>query len=366
MQLTVFASVLLYLAAFSSACLFAYLGEKKNRKTYFLLAILIPTLIAGLRYSTGTDTLTYTALYNEVGGESFNTSLQRITSGSLEPFVVVISFIGNALHLPTSFMFLSFAVITASFLFLSTRLLSEKHAWLIYGMLLFIVFPESLNMMRQLAANSVQVFALAYIFKRQNEHHRTRVISAALLLLFSISLHYSSLLLLPVFVMPFIIKHVRGRTLSLLLCLLNIAFVAAFPFLLDFVVKLGILSPRHYATLMELKGSIINIKFVASAILAAILIVNYLRRRKNTDKQYALLMLLGVAYSAIGFYSGYIGRLAMFFWILIIPYLGKMICQLFEKESHRVLACSVVAISYFLLYFCVLGFNAIVPYDFII
>ena len=357
---------MLYLAVFSLATTFAFLGEKKNRRTYIILAFLLPALLATFRYSAGTDSMTYRSLYSEVGAESTNTSIQRVTSGMLEPFVVIISYIGNTLHLPAEFMFFAFAIITASFLFFATRLLSDKHAWLIYGMLLFIVFPESLNMMRQLAANSVQVFTLAYIFKRQNEHHRTRVISATLLLLFSISLHYSSLLLLPVFVMPFIIKHIRGRTLSLLLCLLNIAFVAAFPFLLDFVVKLGILSPRHYATLMELEGSIVNIKFVASAILAAILIANYLRRRKNTDKQYALLMLLGVAYSAIGFYSGYIGRLAIFFWILIIPYLGKMICQLFEKESHRVLVCSVVAISYFLLYFCVLGFNAIIPYDFII
>ena len=357
---------MLYLAVFSLATTFAFLGEKKNRRTYIILAFLLPALLATFRYSAGTDSMTYRSLYSEVGAESSNTSIQRVTSGMLEPFVVIISYIGNTLHLPAEFMFFAFAIITASFLFFATRLLSDKHAWLIYGMLLFIVFPESLNIMRQLAANSVQAFALAYIFSKQREGRRVGVVPIILLLLFSVSLHYSSLLLFPVFVLPLITKHIRGRTLSLLLCVLIACCVLMFPFLLDFVSELGILSARHYTTFMEIEGSIINIKFFASIILAAILVANYLRRGKDADKQYALLMFLGAAYSAVGFYSGYVGRLAIFFWILIIPYLGKMICQLFEKESHRVLVCSVVAISYFLLYFCVLGFNAIVPYDFII
>lgn len=366
MQLSNFASILLYLAVFASATVFAYLGEKKNRKFFVILAVLVPALLAGLRYNAGTDSATYRTLYTEVGSEPSSVSIARVTSGELEPFVVIASSVGNTLYLPPSSMLFAFAIITTCFLFFATRLLSDKHAWLIYGMLLFVVFPESLNMMRQLAANSVQAFVLAHIFTAQREGRRARVMPVVLLLAFSITLHYSSLLLLPVFAMPLIVKHVRGRTLSLLLCLLTVGCVLAFPFLLSLVVQSGILSARHYNTLMEIEGSIVNIKFAAAAVLAAILIANFLRRRKLADKQYALLMLLGVAYSAVGFYSGYIGRLAFFFWIFIIPYLGKMICQLFEKERYRIAVCSVVAIGYFLLYFCVLGFNAIIPYDFAI
>lgn len=365
MQLNDLASVALYLSVFVTAIVFAYIGQKKNLKFLCILAIIVPVLLASFRYSTGTDSLTYRKLYEEIGAESSNVTAWRVSSGSLEPFVVYASVLGNALHLSPSFLFVCFAIITASFLYLTTKLFSKKHAWLLYGMLLLVVFPESLNIMRQIAANSIQAYVLAYIFNEHRNNRRIRVTSTILLLAFSVTLHYSALLLLPVFILPFIVKHVRGRTLTLLLSLFIIACIFAFPALLDFVIELGILSKRHYDTFMEMPGSLVNIKFFAAFILSGALLANYNRVKSVFYKQYSLLMLLGTAYAAVGFYSGYLGRLAMFFWIFIILFAGKFICELFKKEYHRVAVCSAVAIAYFVLYFCVLGFNNIMPYDFV-
>lgn len=364
MQLSDGASVLLYLAVFISAAVFAYLGQKKNRKFFCILAILLPALLAGFRYSAGTDSLTYRSLYEQVGTESPEMHAWRVTDGGLEPFVVYVSALGNYLQLPPSFLFFTFAIITTGFLYAVTRTFSRNRAWLFYGMLMLIVFPESFNMMRQLAANSVQAFCLAHILKSQRYNIRAKVVPILLLLAFSMTLHYSSILILPVFLLPIIIKYVRGRTLALLLCLFICGCVLAFPALLDFVISLGILTERHYETFMEMPGSIINIKFFAAAILAAIMLANYHRRELKFDKQYSLLLLLGTAYAAVGFYSGYLGRLAVFFWIFIVMIGGEMLCQLFKKDRHRFAVCSAVAIVYFLVYFCVLGFEAIIPYSF--
>ena len=362
MQLNDFASIMLYISVFALASLFAYLSEKTNKKTFCVLAVALPVLLAGFRYTTGTDSLAYRNMYEQIGNESASVTAERVENGGLEPFVVYTSVVGNAIQLPPCFLFIIYAAITAGFLFAATRIISVKHAWLIYGMLLFIVFPESFNIMRQVAANSVQAFILAYIFDKHQSGRRVKIVSVLLLLCFSITLHYSSLLLLPVFALPTIVKHVRGYTLAMILCLLIAGCVLAFPALLNIVVDLHIMSDRHYVTFMEMPGSIVNIKFFAAAIAAIVLIANYFRRNKQIDKQYSLLMLLGVAYSAIGFYSGYLGRLAMFFWIFIIMFTGKLLCQLFEKENHRIAICSAVAIIYFIVYFCILGFNAIMPY----
>lgn len=364
MQLNDAASILLYLVVFLTAGIFAYLGEKKKCKTFYILAILLPVLLASFRFTTGTDSLTYRTLYDEIGNESSSFTSYRVSSGELEPFVVYASVLGNALHLPASFLFFLFASITAVALFFTTRIVSQKHAWLIYGMLLFIVFPEGMNVMRQVAANSVQALALAYVFNEHQNGRRIRITPTLLLVAFSITLHYSSVLLLPVFFLPTIIKHVRGYTLALLLSLLIALCVLAFPALLEFVIDLGIISQRHYATFMEIEGSLINVKFFAALIAAAALIANYNRRKKLIDKQYSLLMLLGVSYAAVGFYSGYLGRLAIFFWIFIIMFAGKLLCQLFTKESHRIAICSAVAIMYFIVYFYLLEFNALIPYSF--
>ena len=364
MQLNDFASIALYLSVFLIATVFAYIGQKKNKKFLVILAILIPALLAGFRYDTGTDSMTYRELYADIGKETPEVLAWRASEGGLEPCVVFFSAFGNFFNLPPSFLFIVFALITTSFLYVTTRTFSRNRAWLFYGMLLFMLFPESLNIMRQIAANSVQAYVLAHIFKSQRYNVRARIVPILLLLAFSVTLHYSSVLLLPVFLLPIIIKYVRRRTLTLLLCVFICGCIFAFPAMLDFVIELGILTTRHYETFMEMPGSIVNVKFFTGAILAAIMIANYCRRELKFDKQYSLLLLLGTAYSAIGFYSGYLGRLSMFFWIFIIMVGGEMLCQLFKKDRHRFTICGAIAVSYFLIYFCVLGFNAIIPYSF--
>ncbi len=364
MQLSDCASVVLYLAVFLSAAVFAYLGKKKNLKFCYVLAVLLPALLAGFRYSSGTDSLTYRSMYEQIGTESAEMTAWRVNEGGLEPFAVYASALGNLLQLPPSFLFIIFGIITAAFLLMTTHKFSRNRAWLFYGMLLLIVFPESLNMMRQLAANSIQAFALAYIFKSQRYNIRPRVTPILLLLAFSVSIHYSSVLLLPVFLLPIIAKRVRGRTLTMLLGLFIAGCVLAFPALLNFVINMGILSERHYETFMAMPGSLINVKFFAAAVLGLIMLANYHRREIRFDKQFSLLLLLGMAYSAVGFYSGYLGRLATFFWIFIVMIGSELLCQLFKKDHHRILICSAVAILYFVLYFCVLGMNEVMPYSF--
>ena len=364
MLLDNFASAVLYLAVFLTAIVFAYLGQKKNRKIFCVLAILLPTLLAGFRFSTGTDTPAYRSLYEQIGTDSQQMIEWRLAESGLEPFIIHASVLGNWLQLPPSFLFLIFAAITTTFLFFTAIMFNKKYAWLFYGMVLLIVFPESLNMMRQLAANSVQTFALALIFYKQRLGSRAHVVPIVLLLALSLVLHTSSILLLPIFVLPFIIKRIHRRTLTLLLCLLIGGCVLLFPTLLNFVLELGILPERHYLTFMEMPGSLLNIKFFAAIIMAPILLAAYHRRGELRDKQYGLLLLLGTAYAAVGFYSGYLGRLAMFFWIFIVMAAGDLICQLAKKESHRIAICATAAVLYFVVYFCVLGFNAILPYDF--
>ena len=364
MELSDFASVALYLAVFLTAIALAYIGQKKNNKTLCVLAILLPVIIAGFRYSAGTDSITYRNFYTEVGNEDISKTVDRLNSGGLEPFLILFSVVGNALHLPASFLFICFALITAVFLYATTRLFNKERAWLYYGMLLLIVFPESLNMMRQVAAISVQAYALVSIFKAKRNNVRTHWSGMIALAALSVCLHYSSVLLLPVLLLPVITKHVSFKRLTAALGALLLCCLFAFPYILDFVVKAGVLSERHLSTFMSIEGSLVNVKFFAAIILSAILIASYHRRKELVDKQLGALMLTGAVYSSVGFYSGYLGRLAMLFWVFIIIIFGDILCQLFEKKSHRIISCMAVAIAYFVLYFGILGFNEIVPYSF--
>jgi hypothetical protein len=137
----------------------------------------------------------------------------------------------------------------------------------------------------------------------------------------------------------------------------------ALPFAISLVSDLGILSQKHLDTLLGGDGSLININFFATFILAIAFILNTRRTKSDNDRQKSILMLAGVSYSAIGFYSGYLGRLSTLFWIFIVMAIVDIVAQLFQKESHRVAISSAVAIVYFVLYFGILGFSQIMPYS---
>jgi hypothetical protein len=366
MELDVFASIALYLAVFLAAGALAYFGEKKKIITPIILALLLPALLAGLRFTTGTDSITYRAFYNEIGAESFEASMSRINDGSMEPFIVFLARIGNALHLDASFIFIIFGIITTLFFYLTARTISRKSAWLYYGMLLVIVFPESFNIMRQLAAVAVQAYALSHIYERRRNSLKPSLLLVILLSAFSLSLHYSSILILPVLFLPLAIRYIRGRSLYFVLAVLAIACVCAFPAMLSFVTEIGLLSPKHYATFMETPGSIINVKFFAASILTIVYAINYHRSKLRRDKFLSFLMLIGTVYSAIGFYSGYVGRMANFFWVFIVIAAVDLLGQLSEKKYSRVILSILLGVLYFVGYYAVLGLGEIIPYSFIV
>ncbi len=366
MELTVFASAVLYIAVFLLSAFLARVGQTRKLRSLKIFAIVLPILLVGLRLHTGTDTDTYRAFYVQVGNEDLAASISRFTTGSMEPIIVLLSRLGAMLHLDASFVFLVFAAITIISLYFTTRNLSKQHAWLYYGMLLFLCYPESLNIMRQMAAVSVQALALSYIIKRTHANKPVHVVGVILLALLSIGLHYSSILLIPALFLPLIVKHIRGRTLFVLMAIAVTICLFALPQVLNIVSQLGILPQKHLDTFLATPGSIINVKFFAATILTGVFFANYFRRRDKKDKEYGFLMMLGMIYSGIGFYSGYVGRMATFFWVFIIIAIVNLINQLFKQERDKLVVNSLIAVSYFVLYFVVLGFDEIIPYSFII
>jgi len=140
----------------------------------------------------------------------------------------------------------------------------------------------------------------------------------------------------------------------------------AFPIALAIAAEAGILSTKHLNTLTETPGSIINVKFFCSAILAAVYFANYKRGNAGRNKLIGFLLLIGVAYSAIGFYSGYMGRLGIFFWIFIVLAGTKRFYEIILREKITNICCLAIYTLYFILYFGVLGFSQVVPYDIIL
>ena len=366
MQFDVFISAVIYLATFLAAGTCAYFGIKYKKVTLKILAIVLPLILATFRYSTGTDTLTYRQFYTDIGNESFAASWSRVLLGAMEPIIILVAKLGNALHLDASFMFGCFALITLVFLYATAKNFTKSRVWIFYTAMLFFIFPESLNIMRQIAAVSVQAYVLSYIFRNFRDGRKTNIWLCIILTFFAATLHYSSILLIPILFLPLLTRVVPTRSLVLVLSVIAGVCALAYPYLLNIISELGIVSAKHLETFAATDGSIINVKFFLSLIMAIVFLINFHRTGNQRDKNLGIILLGGTVYSSVGFYSGYLGRLAILFWVFIIVSIIEMIWQIFEKDRDRISVALIACAVYFVLYFSVLGFNAIAMYDFAI
>ena len=364
MQFDAFISAVIYLATFLTAGACAYFGIKYKKVSLKILAIALPLLLATFRYSTGTDTLTYRQFYLDIGNESFKASWSRVLVGAMEPVIVLVARLGNILHLDASFMFGIFALITLIFLYATAKNFTKSRVWIFYTAMLFFIFPESLNIMRQIAAVSVQAYVLSYIFRNFRDKRRTNVWLCILLTVFAASLHYSSILLIPVLFLPLLTRKVPTRSLILILSVMAATCALAYPHLLAMVGDIGIISEKHLETFAATDGSIINVKFILSLVMSIVFLINYRRTNNLRDKNLGIILLGGTVYSAVGFYSAYLGRLAILFWVFIIVSIVEMIWQIFEKDRHRIAVVLGSSAVYFLLYYSILGLGAIALLDF--
>lgn len=361
-----FTSVLLYFAVFALSIFFLYFGQKKKLKSFTVIGLLIVVLFSALRLNCGTDTATYRTFYDQVSGSSISRSLVRFTSGEMEPFIILVAMLGGKLHLNAQFMFAVFALITVLFLYKTTKKLDKKYFWVLFGAILFMVYPNSFNTMRQMAAMSILSYLLSLIIYSVIDNKRIGVTKSLLLVLFAISIHYSSIALLPVLFVPYVTKKFGYHKTFYILGFLVIFIITLFKPALQLLAASHILSAKHYATFIDTEGSFLNFNFLICATLALISSFHYKHHQKTTNhinRHNLPILMTGVAYSAVGFYSGYLGRLADFFWPFAILMLWNLLRETDESEIKKVSMLFIVAIAYFILAYVIMGTNQVIPYD---
>ncbi len=362
-----FSSILIYLVVFSLSAVLVYLGNKKKNKTIVILGLLIVVFFSAFRLNAGTDTATYRTFYKQVSTSTVQRSIDRLKSGEMEPFIILTAMFGGFIGVDAWFMFAVFALITVLFLYKTSRVLDEKYYWILYGVCLIMVYPNSFNTMRQMAAMSVLSYLLSAIIRSIINKQRADAVKITILSLFAISLHYSSIALLPVLIIPYITKKFGYHKTFYIICCLTIFVVVLYRPALQFLSSAGILSPKHYLTFVSTSGSLLNFNFLICGSLSFISALHYRNHRNNNhlNKHNLIILMTGVAYSAVGFYSGYLGRLADFFWPFAILMLWQLLSETEEKPLVKITIMYIIAIAYFILAFVIMGTNQLIPYDII-
>lgn len=362
-----FTSVIIYFVVFSLSATLLYLGGKKKLKTLTILGLLIVVLFSAFRLNAGTDTATYRTFYEQVSTSTVQRSMERLESGEMEPFIILTAMFGGFIGVGDWFMFAVFALITVYFLYKTAQKLDEKNYWILYGACLLMVYPNSFNTMRQVAAMSVLSYLLSAIIQSIIDKRRVGAVKTILLSLFAISLHYSSIALIPVLLVPYITKRFGYHKTFYVMGVLAIFIITLYKPALQILASAGILSPKHYITFINTEGSFLNFNFLICGVLTLVSAFHYKNHRNNNhlNKHNLIILMAGVAYSAIGFYSGYLGRLADFFWPFAILMLWQLITETQETPLKKIAIMYAIAIAYFILAFVIMGTNQLIPYDII-
>lgn len=159
-----YGSLLFYTVIFvlsSGIASFTRTEKKIKASLAFLIAVLIPSVMAGIRYFTGTDYINYLRLYNEIALYGYSR-----TTPDLEIGYVFINRICNNLGIGYQGVLFVMSWITNYYALKAIIVYKEKFdPGLSYFLYLICYYQASYNLIRQAAAMTITLYALTKLEK---------------------------------------------------------------------------------------------------------------------------------------------------------------------------------------------------------
>lgn len=357
------ASLILYLACFSISALIFYYAQKRDSKVLIGIALSIPFAIAGLRYEVGADYATYLSLYDNLSSLSIT---QFFTNLDLEVGFYLLVKLSKAITGDASVFFASSSLITLIFFHLGLKRLNVKNKALIYFLFLLIIFPMTLNIVRQGIAMSICFYAFTFMIDRNFRKYLLWIVVASLF-------HASALFMLPIYLLGKIVKDERSNAYLMFmikLVLVGLAIFLLLPTLLNVVMTVPLF--EKYNLYQTYIGEGNNYTIYIQGIIASmgIIFAKWLAPQIGARLYMFIIMfaILEIIFTTLGFASSFIKRIGLYFSIFNIILLSTFTNLFSDSLGKRVLWLLVIAygIAYFYLAYFQLGQAEIMPYQSII
>ena len=366
----------LFVFAVSLFCINVAQRQKKNSVLFWgwaLMAIFVPTLLAGLRDNTiGTDVLTYVDdIWEDVRTVSSLSELNKNISDNYyevgdRGYIILnylLRMISDSPHLAyfgvSSFMFF-FVLLAAK----DNRY--KASMFMMMFLFLFIYYNPSLNMMRQMMAMSVGLYSYKYLERKQ-------WIKLGLCMTFMSLFHTSSfvyLLVIALFLV-FRIKNLRLRLAAIGACIISMFTIFRYyEVVLVGIVNAGLV-PTHYLMYKPEEGvfqtSVLIIYFVYEVVF---LFVAFLVKQQDVKAEvyyYATFHLFGTALSTLSIVMYDANRLSQYIMLIsIVIFLPRTLMLarrlkpcIYPSLLLLTMSISVVGWYYLNIY---MGYNETYPY----
>ena len=372
----------IYIATFVSSSLFLYFSSrvktKRIRSLFAIIALLIPAILAGLRASTiGTDVRVYVVFYYEkaLNSSSFIDYFSDLVSSFLsEPGYHLLNYVLSRVFKDYHWGLFFYQLISLILIYLGLKRcerLFQTPVWL--GMMLyyFLLFNNSLNIMRQCMAVGFVFYGATYMFEKRYKRY---VLFTVIALLFHTS-SIISFVMLPMYMILQQGKSISQRKQIRPGCIFMLTFFILLIVgsqIITLLVNMGVIRAYYleYLSGGRFRGSKSSIPYILVAwhlFLTFILICcsKYINGRHGEN----LFFIMSSAIITISTYSivfvQYIDRLGYFFIPLQAAALANTY-NCFAKKSKILYFSLLVLMTFGLWYYSIVlkGSHQTVPYEF--
>lgn len=354
------ASLLLYIISFSTAALALGIGVRKKSWFIIILSLLIPAMISGFRYGVGTDFDAYINIYNQMSDFNIQDYFTYNTNNIEMGFFLIIK-IASLLDGGAELMFGISSLITLVFLYLGLRRLEIKHISLALFLYLLMIFPLTLNGVRQGISVSILFYAFTFAAERRWWKFLFWALIASLF-------HLSALVFIPLYAITrYSQKLSRQNVIIVALRLLPLAMliIAVSAIIINSALNLPLLD--KYRNYFESGGgSGIGI-YVLSLINVAIALIlkDKLEAKDRYMNFYIVLSIIGLGLATLGLGSSAIHRISLYFMIypilIIVTYADIFNDYLGNKLSRTLII--LYPVVYFVLIYYLFDLGDIFPYN---
>lgn len=340
---------------FLSSILF-YIDDfmKKSNRIIIYTGLAIPILLATFRgINVGVDTAPYYYLYVNQGSH-YSSVIDFLVHTDFKEFLnsILIYFIYNYFNY-NSYLFI-YSVITIIFLYKALPYYIKDEIFLGLFIYLFMFYPSSLNIMRQMAAASIIFWGFKYILER-------KFIKFLLVIFLASGFHITSFIALPFY----FVLNKNGKIKWRITVFLIIAIIFLLLYFNDFILFFSSLdeSLSRYSFYVSDSFRINKIFFLNILIfIFSLLIVKI--NNSNLNKFSLLFLFFGLLFDTLGFISPFLKRFALYFNMIQVLLLSQAptIVKKNEKNLVKVMLIFLVA-GYYYLYYIEQGFAGLFPYE---
>lgn len=357
-MMTEIGSVIFYISIFTMSALL--LGRYKKSKLFWAMAIIIPSLMAGLRMNVGTDWSNYNYDMTIIRNTSFTNVLTgNIPLNKMEyGYMLIVKTLSFVLDNKGIFFFFSFLTLV----FITKGLIEQYGEYdigLAYFVYLLVYFSSSLNIMRQSLAVAVVFWAMKYVF----DNNWKKYIITCLLVM--ILFHFSAILAIPIY---FLWNHKWNTSLDMVRFFKYFVVVLAVVLCWrPIVIKLanGGFSYINRYLVYTYGNDVSNRDFYMKILILAVLCVIHIATKINDPKETFAIQLgmINILIAITGFYVTFVKRIGLYYEIPIL----YIICNFqkhfatISKKIEKILVV-IFAIMYFVLVYYILGQSEIIPY----